>query len=164
LDRAGAHLIVAGAASDDDADYRRLLEERAAGCDRIHFRGWLGKQAMYEHLDAADLAIFPASQSVLWQQALGMGLPLIVSDRSELAKGHQDVGYLNRHDNLILLDHERPLAPQIAAHMAALMDDGDRLRRMSDGAKRTAAEILDWNSLIQQTLRFNDAHATAQTA
>lgn len=155
LGRADSHLIVVGEAGDKDADYRAMLQTMAADCPRIHFRGWLNKQAMYEHLDAADLAVFPASQSVLWQQSIGMGLPLIVSERSDLVKGRQDVAYLNRHDNVIILDHERPLAPQIKQHLEMLADDRERLRQMSEGARRTAAEILDWNALIETTLRFN---------
>jgi glycosyltransferase involved in cell wall biosynthesis len=164
MDRPDSHLIIAGDASADDADYRAMLCERAGDCSRIHFRGWLDKRAMYEHLDASDVAIFPASQSVLWQQSIGMGLPIIVSDRSDLTKGHQDVAYLNRHGNLILLDHARPLAPQIAGHVSSLMEDRARLQRMSRGARKTAAEILDWNTLIEATLRFNATDSVCERA
>jgi 1,2-diacylglycerol 3-alpha-glucosyltransferase len=156
FDRSDCHLIVAGDVSPEDATYGVSLRERAADCPRIHFRGWLGKEAMYAHMDAADLAIFPASQSVLWQQSLGMGLPLIVSDRSDLVKGHQDVAYLNRHENLILLEPGKPLSGQIAEHLAALHHDRARLARMSEGARRTASEILDWDRLIELTLQFNE--------
>ena len=51
------------------------------------------------HLDMADLAVFPASQSILWQQAIAMGLPLIVGNT-----GHQDISYLNLYDNIIILE------------------------------------------------------------
>ena len=52
--------------------------------------GWLNQDDLNRHLAMADLAVFPASQSILWQQAIAMGLPLIVGDA-----GHQDISYLN---------------------------------------------------------------------
>ena len=42
------------------------------------FAGWVDAVDVYRMMDACDFAVFPASQSVLWQQALAMGLPLIV--------------------------------------------------------------------------------------
>lgn len=153
LDRVDAHLIIVGTSSDEYADYRKLLADRAGESGRIHFAGWLDKQAMYEHLDAADIGIFPGGQSVIWQQAIGMGLPMIVVDRSEQIRGHQDASYLNRHDNLVILDPARPTAGQIERLLRELIDDRARLAHMSEGAHRTAAEILDWNVLIQKTLR-----------
>src|SRR5215217_5113534 len=119
-------------------------------------RGWANKVQVYEHLDMADIAVFPASQSVLWQQAMGMGLPLIVSDRSDLAKGHQDVSYLNEHGNIIILDHTRPLAEQIRGHLADLIENRGQLAAMAQGAFRATDELLNWDKLILKTLRFND--------
>ncbi|RYD62064.1 MAG: glycosyltransferase, partial [Sphingomonadales bacterium] len=109
IGRDDLHLIIIGQAGKGNEAYKELLDKTAAGNPRIHFRGWQDKTGVYEHLDAADLAIFPASQSVLWQQAIGMNLPLIVGDRSELVRGHQDARYLNCHDNMIILDPSRRL-------------------------------------------------------
>lgn len=155
LGRPDVHLIVVGDASEKEAAYKAMLLEAAGGMPNVHFRGWQDKYGVYRHLAAADVAVFPASQSVMWQQAIGMGLPLIVSERSHLAKGSQDVGYLNLYDNIIILDHERPLAPQIAGHLDALISDTSRRMAMADGAGRVADELLDWNKLIEKTLRFN---------
>lgn len=159
LARPTMHVIVVGTAPD--AQYDAALKGAAEGA-AVHFVGWQDKAGVYRHLAASDIAVFPASQSVLWQQSIGMGLPIIVSERSELINWHwQDVGYLNRHDNVLILDHERPLIGQIAGHLARLMDDRAELRRRSLGARQTASEILDWNELIQKTLRFNQPQAPA---
>lgn len=154
MNRSDAHLVVVGSAGD--SDYRGRLERAASGASNIHFVGWQNRDGVYRHLAASDVAVFPASQSVLWQQSIGMGLPLIVSERSGLTNWvPQEVGYLNRHDNIIILDHTRPLDTQIAGHLLRMMDDRQELRRRSEGARKTAAEILDWEILIQETLRFN---------
>ena len=160
LARPDMHVIVVGTVADPQ--YESMLKQAAEGA-RVHFVGWQDKSGVYRHLAASDVAVFPASQSVLWQQSIGMGLPLIVSERSELINWHwQDVGYLNRHDNVLILDHERPLVGQIAEHLACLMDDRSELGRRSSGARETAAEILDWNELIKKTLRFNQPALLAQ--
>jgi|GEM_PF-880377 len=156
LGRSDVHLIVVGDVSADEQSYKELLLRAAAGSPNIHFRGWANKVQVYEHLDMADIAVFPASQSVLWQQAMGMGLPLIVSDRSDLAKGHQDVSYLNEHGNIIILDHTRPLAEQIRGHLADLIENRGQLAAMAQGAFRATDELLNWDKLILKTLRFND--------
>lgn len=160
LDREDVHLLVAGAAGPMEADYFAGLEKLAQGNPRIHFCGWQDKLGVYRHLDAADIAVFPASQSILWQQSIGMGLPVIVGDRSE-AMAHSDASYLNRYGNLIVLDHEEETAPQIERLLRGLADDRDALARMAEGARRTADEMLDWNKLIEETLRHVPKKARA---
>jgi glycosyltransferase involved in cell wall biosynthesis len=142
-------VVVAGEAAAADAGYKALLQQAAAGLD-VRFAGWLGRDAIYRHLDMADLAVFPASQSILWQQAIACGLPLICGD-----VGHQDISYLNLADNIVVLPADQIRADRLADEIAAVAGDPARLQRMRAGAARVAAEQLDWNRLIERTLRFN---------
>lgn len=157
LDRPDVRLLVGGDVAAGDEAYRDELRAIAGDDPRIRFLGWLDKGTMYEYMAAADLAVFPASQSVLWQRALGMGLPIVVSERSDRQRGRQDVGYLNLYGNVILLDHLKPLPNQIAHAVTDLADDREKLARLSEGARRTADELLDWDKLIERTLQFNRA-------
>lgn len=154
LARPDVHLLIIGTAGVDEQSYFASLIDKSAQNPRIHFRGWQDKDGVYAHLDAADLSVFPASQSVLWQQSIGMGLPVIVGDRSEYMLP-SDASYLNRHHNLIVLDHEEATVPQLARLIVELADDRVRLAAMAAGALKTADEMLDWNKLIAETLRFN---------
>ena len=144
------HVIVAGEAAASDVAYGQKLRELAAANPRFHLVGWLGREDIYRHLAAADLAVFPASQSILWQQAIAAGLPLIAGD-----VGHQDISYLNLHDNIIVLKNSEIRADRIALEMAAVLGNASRRHEMSLGAQKVAAEQLDWNRLIERTLRFN---------
>lgn len=146
-------ILVAGTASDEDIAYATDLQSRAKALGCVHFTGWLGREEMYRHLDIADLAVFPASQSVLWQQAIVMGLPLIAGDL-----GHQDISYLNFHDNIIKLSKEDIRADCIAAAIGSIIDDPARMAAMSAGARRVGEEHLNWDRLIDRTLRFNPIH------
>ena len=98
----------------------------------------------------ADLAVFPASQSIIWQQAISMGLPLIVGDN-----GRQDISYLNPYGNICILRREDISSEQLAQQISRLMEDRSIMVRMRAGANRVTDELLNWNKLILKTLRFN---------
>ena len=104
----------------------------------------------------SDLAVFPASQSILWQQAIAMALPLIAGDT-----GHQDISYLNLEDNIIVLPAEKITVPDLAEAIASVVGNPERLRRMSEGASVVSNEHLNWDRLIARTLRYN-VSASAQ--
>jgi glycosyltransferase involved in cell wall biosynthesis len=105
----------------------------------------------------ADIAIFPASQSILWQQAISMGLPLIVGERSAAATQLQDVSYLNGEDNIIVLQAQSPMVDELKYHIVRLAGDRSERQRMSAGARLVTERMLNWNTLIDRTLRFNSS-------
>ena len=145
------HVIVAGDASREDEQYKQRLLGMSEATPTIHFVGWLDRRSIYVYLDMADLAVFPASQSILWQQAISMGLPLVVGDT-----GHQDISYLNTHDNIVILDKDEIHGARLAGLIQTLVSEPERLRRMREGAMTVADELLNWDKLILRTLRFSD--------
>lgn len=145
-------VVVVGEPGPADGAYFSRLRAVAEGMANVRFTGWLGRESIYAHLDMADLAVFPASQSILWQQAIASGLPLLCGDT-----GHQDVSYLNLADNIVQLPAAEITVERIAQEIEAIAGDGDRMRRMSAGADSVASEWLDWNRLVDRTLRFNVA-------
>ena len=157
--RLAAHplqVVVVGDAGAEDEWYKRSLAALADGRANIRFAGWLGSLDIYRHLDMADLAVFPASQSILWQQAIAMGLPLIVGD-----SGHQDISQLNHHRNIVILSRGEIRSDRLAEAIDSVVGNASRMREMSEGAARVSAEYLDWNKLILKTLRFNHGAAPA---
>ena len=69
------HVVVVGDAGAENAHYGEQLIRLAAANPRVSMVGWLNRDDVNRHLAMADLAVFPASQSILWQQAIAMGLP-----------------------------------------------------------------------------------------
>jgi glycosyltransferase involved in cell wall biosynthesis len=145
------HLIIIGEAGEKDQDYKQSLLNIANNHPRIHFIGWLKSIEVYKYLDAADLAVFPASQSILWQQAISMGLPLIVGDT-----GNQSIDYLNEHENIILLGNERISTESIFIEIHIVINDRAKLNRMKIGAQKVTEKYLTWDNLILKTLQFNN--------
>jgi glycosyltransferase involved in cell wall biosynthesis len=55
--------------------FNELLERNK---ERIRFIGWLSPRDMCDHFVAADLGVFPGTQSVVWNHAIFCGLPLVL--------------------------------------------------------------------------------------
>ena len=153
LPRGRAHLIIIGDASEKNLSYKQQLVALCEGRDDIRFTGWLNAEDVFRHLAASDLAVFPASQSIVWQQSIAMGLPLVVN---EMSNSLQSVGYLNLHDNIYVLEPKEPLEDVVYEAVRKLVDSPALLAQMSAGAAETTKEMLDWNTLIYRTLRFNN--------
>ncbi len=148
LARNDIHLLIAGKA--DSEQYGTVLAETAADSPQIHFLGWLNTHDIYTHMAIADAAIFPASQSILWQQSICMHMPLVVGDT-----GGQSVDYLNPYSNIITLERSEISEERFAEVILELQRDPCKTKQMREGAAKTACELLDWNKLIYKTLQFN---------
>lgn len=147
-------LVIVGDSGETYGAYRENLVELSQGRPNIRFTGWLSQSEIYRHLDMSDIAVFPASQSILWQQAIAMALPLIVGDI-----GNQDLSYLNLKNNIVILSKNEIRSDRLAEEIQRLASDTALRRAMSTGAAHVAAECLNWDKLVQRTLRFNDTES-----
>jgi 1,2-diacylglycerol 3-alpha-glucosyltransferase len=144
------HLLVVG---DGDRSYMGQLLRRSDGHPRVHFVGWLDSEDVYRHMGACDFAVFPGSQSVLWQQALSMGLPLIVADGTH--RGAQDPSYLNLYDNMVIVAQEKVTSDVIAGEIRQFASDRVALQRRRASALQASDELLNYDKLVAKTLRFD---------
>jgi 1,2-diacylglycerol 3-alpha-glucosyltransferase len=145
-----ANLVIFG-----DSDDKALKDEIISlinGDSRIHFVGWVDGLQSYDYFLASDVAVFPSGQSVLWQQAISSGLPLIL-ERSSVA----DASYLNRYNNIILIDELEMSAQMILKELTGLHDDPNALLAMRRGAKLTTDDILSYEKIAERTLGAIDA-------
>lgn len=150
LERSDVHLVIVGDAGKGSGEYPGMLRQLSGSMSNVHFTGWLDKQQIYAHLDMADLAVFPASQSIMWQQAISMGLPLVVGD-----VGSQDISYLNLRDNIVILRGSEITVSNLAITISGIIDNRQRMKVMGDGARAVAEQWLNWDQLILKTLRYN---------
>ena len=144
------HLIIAGDSSEAEKAYKEQLLKLANKNPNIHFVGWLNNLEVYKHLDAADIAVFPASQSILWQQAISMRLPLITGDT-----GSQSIAYLNEYGNIIILSKDEINSDVISDNIQKLITDTQLRNEMKIGAEKITDKLLNWDKLILKTLQFN---------
>jgi 1,2-diacylglycerol 3-alpha-glucosyltransferase len=85
----------------------------------IKYIGWIGSEKTYDYFFAADLAFFPGTHSVLWEQAVGVGLPCVFKKWEGIQ--HVDVGgnclFINSteeiKETIMRLYHDRRLLTQM---------------------------------------------------
>jgi len=141
------HLLVVGDVDGADSSYRRRLDELAADETHVHFTGWVDGGDVYRYMNACDFAVFPASQSVLWQQALSMGLPLVVGQ-----VGVQDCSYMNRYGSVTLLRESEIRSDVIADNIRELMGNMALLKERQAGALRVTDELFNYDAIVSKTL------------
>lgn len=86
MKREDVYLIVFGKAEKDMVDFMNNVND-----DNIRNIGWIGSDDCYDLYLASDLAVFPGTHSVLWEQACASGLPCVVKDWDK-GFNHVDVG------------------------------------------------------------------------
>lgn len=67
-------LVLFGSVSDG---FRKKFE--AACSSDVIFMGWANEAQAYQYFSMADLVAFPSSHSVYWEQAAGLGRPLLLN-------------------------------------------------------------------------------------
>lgn len=84
-DQKDIRLFIFGSIGDEIKDrFNELLS------DNMTYLGWLTQEESYAALKSCDVAIFPGRHSVIWEQCVGLGIPLIV--RSWPGTNHVDIG------------------------------------------------------------------------
>ena len=146
IDDSKLHLIIVGDADENSQDYKNTLLNLAIGKKNIHFVGWQNNRGVYEHLAASDIAVFPASQSIIWQQALASHLPLIIGDF-----GDQSLDYINEFNAIKELSVDEIDRSHIRKSIEEFLESDNFIERKERAAK-TAKKYLDWNHLINKTL------------
>ncbi|KAA9041465.1 glycosyltransferase family 4 protein [Ginsengibacter hankyongi] len=141
-----AHLIIVGDTKDET--YKKEILELINSHPRIHYIGWVDGERVYDYMSACNVAVFPASQSVLWQQAIGVGLPLIIGQ--SLA---QDVTYLNRNNHIFIIEKNSVTPEKIYSYLKLLMDDPNLLASMKLNAIKTTRDFLSYDKISEITIR-----------
>ncbi len=86
-------LIVFGSPNKDMEDEINILSQNA----NIRNIGWISPGQAVDYFFASDLACFPGTHSVLWEQAVGLGLPAIF-------KRWEGIDHIDLNGNCLLLD------------------------------------------------------------
>lgn len=80
------YFILFGAISDDIASEMNELINRDP---RIIYLGFIDGRSIYKYFYASDFGLFPGGHSVLWEEAIGCGVPCLFRKYEE--KDHTDV-------------------------------------------------------------------------
>ena len=81
-------LLIFGVAN---TEMKKIIEKNLS--EKIRFIGWVDAEYVYDLFSAADLAIFPGTHSVLWEQACAVGLPAIFNKMSGIQ--HVNINWIS---------------------------------------------------------------------
>lgn len=86
-------LLVFGSPSEE----MKSIVDDYSSCKNIVFTGWVQSEKAYEMFFASDLAIFPGTHSVLWEQSVACEIPLVVKHWSGME-------HVNVNGNAVFID------------------------------------------------------------
>ncbi|MBU2526460.1 MAG: glycosyltransferase family 4 protein [Bacteroidetes bacterium] len=88
--------------------------------------GWIPSEKTYDYLLVADIVFFPGTHSVLWEQAIGLGLPCVF-------KKWEGIQHVDLNGNCIFLENED--IPEIKEKILKLYMDKKLLMSMKQVAE-----------------------------
>lgn len=96
----------------------------------ICYVGWLNLSQTYEYFLASDLAVFPGTQSALWNHAIFCGLPAIF----RRWEGMTDFTISGKYRPCILVEN----CEQLKKEIEELLWDQGKLKKLKDEAKKVS--------------------------
>jgi 1,2-diacylglycerol 3-alpha-glucosyltransferase len=110
----------------------------------IIYLDWLSPRDVQRYFVAADLAVFPGTHSVLWEEAAGLGLPLVV--KRWVGIEHIDVG-----GNCFFF--ENGTTEEIASTLSALIGSRHTLAKAKEKASAVSANYFAYTEIGRKAIR-----------
>ena len=115
---------------------------------KIRFIGWIPSDEVYRYFLASDLAVFPGTHSVLWEQSVACGLPGIFKHWPGM--DHVDVG-----GNAILLDEpegETKYIDLLEQTISKLMDRNSDDEEMCRVAREKGVKEFSYREIARRAI------------
>lgn len=127
-------------------DINILMLEKLKQDNRIIYIGWQSPEEINNLYLASDLAVFPGSQSSLWQQAIGCGLPAIF-------KQWEGIEYLDLGGNCIFLNNSDS-KEELIRNINLLISNNELYKRMKLVAEDKGFEMFSYESISRRAIEI----------
>ncbi len=111
----------------------------------ISYVGWLSTSQIYDYFIASDLAFFPGTHSVLWEQAVGTGLPCVFKDMEGFH--HIDLG-----GNCLFIDQIN--IPQIQSCIKKLYRNKILLQKMKEVSSTKGIKKFSYFNIAKRAIEI----------
>lgn len=125
-----------------DEECRKLCSPYLS--DHVIQVGWIDSDAVYPFFIAADLAVFPGTHSVLWEQSCSAGIPGIFKGWGG-GFNHLDVG-----GNCLFI--ENPTAENLSQTIVSLIENDAEYNNMARIAKTKACKCFSYLEIAKQSI------------
>lgn len=141
-DAADIHLFVFGRYEKDMEVYAQSIKD-----ERIHNIGWISPNEANDYFLASDLACFPGTHSVLWEQSCACGCPAIFKDWDG-GFAHVDVG-----GNCVLL---KEISTESLKNLIfKLSSKGEDFERMKNIAGTNARKVFSYIDIAKRSIEMD---------
>ena len=134
-----ARLLVFGSISSEMKNEIEILLENK----QVVYIGWVDSNDIYDLFIAADLAIFPGTHSVLWEQACACGLPAMFNDLEGMH--HVDLG-----GNCIFIDGNNK--SQISTAIERIINSPDVYNKMKSTSMALGTKYFSYNEIAKKAI------------
>lgn len=143
MNRENVKLVVFGSIVDD---LRDEVLKRCTKDGRIQYIGWLNSDDTYPYFAAADLVVFPGRHSVMWEQVVAQGIPMICKYWDGTT--HVDLG-----GNVHFLYEDS--TEEIVRELTAVMDDSELYGKMQDVARTKGMQEFSYREIAKRAIGEN---------
>lgn len=117
--------------------------EELAKSENMRYLGWIHSEKVYDYFFAADLAFFPGTHSVLWEQAVGVGLPCVFKRWEGIQ--HVDVG-----GNCLFIDSDS--IDEIKKAINMIVNDSDLYSKMKKVALKVGVPRFSYFQIAKKAI------------
>jgi 1,2-diacylglycerol 3-alpha-glucosyltransferase len=135
----GAHLILFGRPEES----LRQQVEAAAKHPFVRYVGWIDERDIPKYLWASDVAVFPGTHSVLWEEAVGLGVPCLF--RRWPGIEHVDVG-----GNCLFLDDATESTIEQA--ILEMVNNPAQIEEMRSVASAQGPNIFSYTAIAKRAI------------
>ena len=139
-DLVGVKLIVFGEPNEE----MKPIIEKYYNEKNIIFLGWLSDVEIYNLLLSADLAIYPGTHSVLWEQSVGVGLPCIFKKWEGIQ--HVDLG-----DNCVFLESSK--TEELKEKLNRIIPKNDEFFKLKKNAEKKGPEHFAYSKIAERAIK-----------
>lgn len=116
---------------------------KISSCDDITYHEWIASNEIYKYFLAADIAIFPGTHSVLWEEAVGLGIPCVF-------KSWEGIRHVDLGGNCIFLNTVTP--EKLEEIIQYIINSPTDFKRMKEIANLLGPENFSYSSIAKKSL------------
>lgn len=139
LNETKIHLLIAG----EPVPALAVEFDKVALHKQIHSIGWVASEKISKYMMASDIVCFPGTHSVLWEQAIGLGIPGIFRYWNGMT--HIDTG-----NNCIFLQYGTK--SEISSILLQLIVDKSKLKDLKRAAQSDERHRFRYSSISRKAI------------
>lgn len=140
INRVDVKLLMFGSPTPDMQDE---ISELVAKVPNVLNVGWCNQRQICEYLVASDLAFFPGTHSVVWEQLIGLGLPAVF-------KKWDGMEHVDLDGNCIMLQSND--INNIVSVIESLVDSPEKLASMKSVAISKGKELFSYSNIARRAI------------